>query len=145
MYEPPFFAGVSLAPHLAELRSLLADGKNDEAMRYNLASVIGLPVGAVEEMARASWWPAMVAVAPTLVYDHAVTHEIAVDPNWRSRWAGVTVPALVCSGDQSPGMAEAADAVTAALPNATRLTLPEQGHRPAPDAIVPVLVEFLRS
>lgn len=52
MYEPPFFAGMSLAAHLAELRSLLADGKNDEAMRYNLISVIGLPVGAVEEMAR---------------------------------------------------------------------------------------------
>jgi pimeloyl-ACP methyl ester carboxylesterase len=146
LYEPPFFAGMSLAAHLAELRSLLADGRNDEAMRYNLISVIGLPVGAVEEMARASWWPAMVAVAPTLLYDHAATHEITVDPNWRKRWAEVTMPVLVCSGDQSfPGMAKAADAVAAALPNATRLTLPGQGHRPVPDAIVPVLAGFLRS
>jgi pimeloyl-ACP methyl ester carboxylesterase len=143
LYEPPFFVGLSLAAHLAELRSLLADGKNDEAMRYNLTAVMGMPAGAVQEMARASWWPAMVAVAPTLVYDHAATHEIGVDPDWRGRWAGVTVPALVCSGDQSPVMIEAADAVAAALPNATRRTLPGQGHRPAPDAIVPVLAEFL--
>jgi pimeloyl-ACP methyl ester carboxylesterase len=146
LYEPPFFAGTSLAVHLTTLRCLLADGKNDEAMRYNLTSVIGLPARAVEEMARAPWWTAMVAAAPTLVYDHAATHEINVDPDWRRRWAGVTVPALVCSGDRSfPGMIEAADAVAAALPNATRCTLPGQGHRPAPDAIAPVLAAFLRS
>jgi len=146
LYEPPFFAGMSFAAHLAALRSLLADGKNDEAMRYNLTSVIGLPAEAVDEMARAPWWAAMVAAAPTLVYDHAATHEINVDPDWRRRWAAVTAPAIVCSGGQSfPGMIEAADAVAAALPNASRRTLPGQGHRPAPDAIVPVLVEFLRS
>ena len=146
LYEPPFFAGMSFAAHLAALRSLLADGKNDEAMRYNLTSVIGLPAEAVNEMARAPWWAAMVAAAPTLVYDHAATHEINVNPDWRRRWAAVTVPAIVCSGGQSfPGMIQAADAVAAALPHASRRTLPGQGHRPAPDAIVPVLVEFLRS
>ncbi len=146
LYEPPFFAGTSLTAHLATLRSLLADGNDDEAMRYNLTAVIGLLAGAVDEMARAPWWAAMVAVAPTLVYDHAATHEINVDPDWRGRWAAVTVPAIVCSGDQTfPGMPEAADAVAAALPNASRRTLPGQGHRSAPEAMVQVLLEFLRS
>src|SRR6266511_4359079 len=64
LYEPPFFAGVDFTAHLA-------DGNNDEAMRYNLTSVIGLPAGVVDELARAPWWAAMVAAAPTLVYDHA--------------------------------------------------------------------------
>jgi pimeloyl-ACP methyl ester carboxylesterase len=97
-------------------------------------------------MAQAPWWAAMVAAAPTLVYDHAATHEINLDPDWRGRWAKVAVPTIVCSGDQSfPGLAEAADAVAAALPNASRRTLPGQGHRPAPEAMVPVLVEFLSS
>ena len=146
LYEPPFFAGRSLAPQLAALHSLLADGKNLEAMRYNLTSVIGLPLCVVDEMARAPWWAAMVAVAPTLVYDHAATHEINVDPDWRGRWAGVTVPTIVCSGDHTfPGLPEAADAVAAALPNASRRTLSGQGHRPAPEALVPVLGEFLRA
>jgi pimeloyl-ACP methyl ester carboxylesterase len=145
LYEPPFLAGADYTAHLAALRSLLAEGKNDEAMRYNLSSVIGLPAGGVDEMARAPWWAAMVAVAPTLVYDHAATHEISVDPDWRARWAAVTMPAIVCSGDQTfPGMPEAADAVAAALPNASRRILPGQGHRPAPEAMVPVLLEFLR-
>jgi pimeloyl-ACP methyl ester carboxylesterase len=104
-----------------------------------------LPAEAVDEMARAPWWAAMVAAAPTLVYDHAATHEINLDPDWRARWATVTVPTIVCSGDQTfPGLPEAADAVAAALPNASRRTLPGQSHRPEPEAMVPVLVEFLR-
>ena len=41
-----------------------------------------------------------------------------------------------------PGIAALA---AAALPNASRRTLPGQGHRPAPEAMVPVLLEFLRS
>jgi pimeloyl-ACP methyl ester carboxylesterase len=144
LYEPPFFAGQSLAAHLDALRPMLADGKHDEAMRYNLTSLIGLPADVVDGMAQAPWWPAMVAAAPTLLYDHTATDEISVDPDWRRRWAGVTVPALVCSGDQTfPGMPEAADAVAAALPNASRRILPGQGHRPAAEALVPVLLEFL--
>jgi pimeloyl-ACP methyl ester carboxylesterase len=146
LYEPPFFAGRSFTAHLAALRSLLADGKNEEAMRYNLTSVIGLPAEVVEGMAQAPWWAAMVTAAPTLVYDHAATDEINLDPDWRGRWAKVTVPTIVCSGDQTfPGLPEAADLVAAALPKASRRTLPGQGHRPAPEALVPVLVEFLRS
>lgn len=146
LYEPPFFAGLDLTEQLAKLRALLAAGNNDEAMRYNLTSVIGLPAAAVDEMAKSPSWGATIAAAPTLIYDHTATNEITTDPDWHGRWAGVTVPTLVCSGDQSfPGMAEAADAVAAALPNACRRSLPGQGHRPAAEAIVPVLLEFLRS
>jgi pimeloyl-ACP methyl ester carboxylesterase len=144
LYEPPFFAGLDLTEHLATLRALLADGKNDEAMRYNLTSIIGLPAAVVDEMATAPAWAARIAVAPTLVYEHTATQAITMDPDWRGRWAAVTVPALVCSGDQSfPGMVEAADAVAAALPSASRRSVPGQGHRPAPDSFVPVLAEFL--
>jgi len=145
LYEPPFFAGSDLTEDLAELHSLLAEGKNEEAMRYSLTSVIGLPEGVVDEMTQAPSWSARVAVAPTLVYDHAATHEINVDPDWRKRWADVMVTTLVCSGDRTfPGIPEAADAVAVALPNASRRTVSGQGHKPAPEAIVPVLVELLR-
>jgi pimeloyl-ACP methyl ester carboxylesterase len=61
LYEPPFFAGHSFTTHLAALRSLLATGRNDEAMRYNLTSVVGLPAEVVDGMAQAPWWAAMVA------------------------------------------------------------------------------------
>ncbi|MEV7011179.1 alpha/beta hydrolase [Streptosporangium sp. NPDC051022] len=145
LYEPPLFAGADHAERLATLRSLSAAGKNDEAMRYNLTAVIGVPSEVVDGMAQGPGWADMVAVAPTLVYDLAAVHEINVDPDWAGRWASITVPAIVYSGDQTfPGMPEAADAVAAALPGATRRVLPGQGHGPAPEALAPVLLEFLR-
>ncbi|MFI7534053.1 alpha/beta fold hydrolase [Streptosporangium sp. NPDC049376] len=145
LYEPPLFAGADHTEHLAALRALLAKGENDEAMRYNLTSVIGVPAEVVDGMAQSTGWAEMVSVAPTLVYDLAGVHEINVDPDWAGRWSSVTVPTVVYSGDQTfPGLPEAADAVAAALPNATRRVLPGQGHGPAPEAITPVLLEFLR-
>jgi pimeloyl-ACP methyl ester carboxylesterase len=48
LYEPPFFAGLSFTTHLDALRLLLADGNNDQAMRYNLTTVIGMPAEAVD-------------------------------------------------------------------------------------------------
>jgi pimeloyl-ACP methyl ester carboxylesterase len=145
LYEPPFFAGTGHAEHLARLRELLDDGRLDDAMRYNLSTVIGVPDAAVEDMAGQAWWPAMTAVAPTLLYDLSAVHDVDVDPDWRARWADVSVPVTVLSGDRTfPGLTQAADAVAVALPNARRRVLEGQGHGPTPDAIVPVLVELLR-
>ncbi|WP_424528747.1 alpha/beta fold hydrolase [Sphaerisporangium viridialbum] len=145
LYEPPLFAGADHSEHLATLHSLLAAGKNDEAMRYNLNAVIGIPSDAVDGMAQAPGWAEMVAVAPTLVYDLTAVHEINIDPDWAGRWASITASTIVYSGDRTfPGLPEAADMVATALPNATRRILPGQGHGPTPEAIVPVLLEFLR-
>ena len=146
LYEPPYFAGSNGTEHIATLERMLNAGQLDEATRYNMTAIIGLPAEAVEEMAQAPWWPGLVAVAPTLVYDHKASHDIETDPDWRSRWAAVTVPTIVYSGNQTfPGLPEAADAVAAALPNAQRHVLSGQDHGPAPEAIVPELVRFLRS
>jgi pimeloyl-ACP methyl ester carboxylesterase len=146
LYEPPLFPGAHQAEHLAALRSLLDAGDNDAAMRYNMTSVIGVPADVVAGMTHSPHWPAMTAVAPTLVYDLAALHEINIDPDWSARWATVAVPTIVYSGAETfPGLPEAADAVAAALPKADRRILPGQGHGPAPEAIVPALAEFLRS
>jgi pimeloyl-ACP methyl ester carboxylesterase len=145
LYEPPFFAGVDHKDKLDRLRELLAAGDNDGALRYNMTSVIGVPAAVVDGMAGSPGWPGLVAVAPTLPYDLDAVEAVNQDPDWVARWRGVTVPAVVYSGDRTfPGMPEAADAVAAALPNARRQVLPGQDHGPAPEAIVPVLVDFLR-
>jgi pimeloyl-ACP methyl ester carboxylesterase len=146
LYEPPYFAGSDGREQIATLQRMLDAGQYDQATRYNLTAIIGLPGEAVDQMAQAPWWPGLVAVAPTLVYDHQASHDIETDPDWRARWASVTVPTMVYSGDQTfPGLPEAADAVAAALPNAQRRVLPGQDHGPAPEVIVPELVRFLRS
>lgn len=146
LYEPPVMPGVDLTDGVATLRRLVAEGKHDEAMRYNLTTLIGLPAEAVAGMAQAPSWPLMIATAPTLVYDIAAVNDVNLDPDWTKRWADVTVPTIVCSGDQtSPFLTSAADATAAALPKASRRVLPGQTHSPAPDVLVPVLVEFLRA
>jgi len=146
LYEPPYFAGSDGREHIATLQQMLDRDRREEATRYNMTAIIGLPAEAVDQMSQAPWWPGLVAVAPTLVYDHKASHDIETDPDWRTRWATVTVPTIVYSGDQTfPGLPEAADSVAAALPNAKRHVLPGQDHRPAAEAIVPELVTFLRS
>ena len=138
LYEPPYFAGSDGTEHITTLERMLNAGQLDEATRYNMTAIIGLPAEAVEEMAQAPWWPGLVAVAPTLVYDHKASHDIETDPDWRSRWATVTVPTVVYSGDQTfPGLPEAADAVAAALPNAQRhlLSAKTTGPRPGPSCL----------
>jgi pimeloyl-ACP methyl ester carboxylesterase len=146
LYEPPYFAGSDGREHIAALQRMLEEGEYDKATRYNMTAIIGLPDEAVDQMAEAPWWPGLVAVAPTLVYDHQASHDIETDPDWRARWARVTVPTVVYSGDQTfPGLPEAADAVAAALPSAQRRVLAGQDHGPAPEMIVPELVSFLRS
>jgi pimeloyl-ACP methyl ester carboxylesterase len=146
LYEPPYFAGSDGREHIATLQRMLEQGQHDKATRYNMTAIIGLPDEAVDQMSKAPWWPGLVAAAPTLVYDHQVSHDIETDPDWRARWAQVTVPTVVYSGDQTfPGLPEAADAVAAALSNAQRRVLAGQDHGPAPEVIVPELVRFLRS
>jgi pimeloyl-ACP methyl ester carboxylesterase len=145
LYEPPFFAGADNKEQLDRLRELLAAGDDDGAMRHNMTNVIRVPAQVVDGMAASPGWPGMVAVAPTLPYDLDAVEDVNQDPDWAGRWAGITVPSIVYSGDRTfPGMPEAADAVAAALPNARRQVLPGQDHGPAPEAIVPALVDFLR-
>lgn len=146
LYEPPFFAGVDYSAHLEQLRSLIADDDNDAAMRYYMGTVIGVPAGVVDGMTGEPSWPRLASVAPTLPYDLGAVNDIDLDPDWGKRWAAVTVPTMVYSGDQTfPGLPECADAVTAALPNAHRRIIPGQGHGPAADVMAPILLEFLRS
>ncbi len=95
-HRGPQFVKSTLAPRdstpAPRSGRMLNAGQFDEATRYNMTAIIGLPAEAVDEMAQAPWWPGFVAVAPTLVYDHKASHDIETDPDWRSRWAAVTVP-----------------------------------------------------
>ncbi len=119
LYEPPYFAGSDRTEQITTLERMLNAGQLEEATRYNLTALIGLPATAVEEIAQAPWWPGLVAVAPTLVYDHKASHDIETDPDWRTRWAAVTVPTVVYSGDQT-------------FPECPRPPTPSQPHCLAP-------------
>jgi hypothetical protein len=58
--------------------------------------------------------------------------------------AKVAVPALVMNGSASEGfMYDTASALAKAMPAAQHRTLKDQTHAVSPEAIAPVLVEFL--
>jgi pimeloyl-ACP methyl ester carboxylesterase len=60
--------------------------------------------------------------------------------------AGVTVPALVITGEQSPPfLRNAAQATAQTMPNGRLAVLPGQGHDLDPDATAPAMAEFLAS
>jgi pimeloyl-ACP methyl ester carboxylesterase len=56
LYEPPYFAGSDGTEHITTLERMLDAGQLDEATRYNMTAIIGLPAEAVDEMAQAPWW-----------------------------------------------------------------------------------------
>jgi pimeloyl-ACP methyl ester carboxylesterase len=91
-------------------------------------------------------WSKLKAVAHTLPYDGAIVRENQRGkPLPASRWASVTIPALVMDGGNSPAwMLHANRAFASVLPNAQYRTLKGQTHMLKPKAHAPVLVEFFR-
>ena len=45
LYEPPYFAGSDGTEHITTLERMLNAGQLDEATRYNMTAIIGLPAG----------------------------------------------------------------------------------------------------
>ncbi len=93
-------------------------------------------------MRKAPFWRDTEAVAHTLVYDAQIMGCGNALP--AERLSTVTTPALIIDGGASPAwIRNAAQAVTNALPNATRSTLPDQMHDVEQTALAPVVAEFL--
>ena len=91
-------------------------------------------------------WLKLKAVAHTLPYDGAVVRDNQRGkPLPASRWASVTIPALVMDGGNSPAwMRHANRSLASVLPNARYQTLQGQTHMLKPKAHAPILVEFFR-
>jgi pimeloyl-ACP methyl ester carboxylesterase len=91
-------------------------------------------------------WSKLKAVAHTLPYDGAIMRDNQRGkPLPPSRWASVTIPALVMDGGNSPAwMHQANRALANELPNAQYRTLEGQTHMLKPKAHAPTLVEFFK-
>jgi pimeloyl-ACP methyl ester carboxylesterase len=91
-------------------------------------------------------WLKLKAVAHTLPYDGAIVRDNQRGkPLPASRWASVTIPALVMDGGNSPAwMRHANRSLASVLPNAQYRTLKGQTHMLKPKAHAPMLVEFFK-
>jgi hypothetical protein len=145
LWEPPFMVDPD-APrrqreYLAQLIKLLDAGRRGDAMALFMKS-IGLPEAMIDGMRNAPIWPGMEAIAHTLAYDATVMGDSMVPTDLVS---SVKAPTLVLDGSVTGAWAaDAAQALTAALPNPRRHTLEGQTHNVAWEVLAPVLREFFK-
>lgn len=110
-----------------------------------MAAALQIPEEYFVGMRESPSWAGWESVAHTLAYDGRIVRDtMAGMPLPAGRWDSVTMPTLVMNGELSePFFATAARALVDALPDATYRTLPGQEHGLEPDALAPVLIEFL--
>ena len=93
------------------------------------------------QLRHAPFRPGLEAIAHTLAYDAAIIGDRSLPAGLL---AGVTVPALVITGEQSPPfLRNAAQAAAQTMPHGRLAVLPGQTHDLNPGAAAPVMAEFL--
>jgi pimeloyl-ACP methyl ester carboxylesterase len=148
LFEPPFHSGhddrlTRSRAYNTELTGLLADGRRGDALALFMDSV-GMPPEMVAQARNAPMWPALEALAPTLAYDSAVMDDARGGAVPEDLVRRVAVPALVLAGGDSPGwMRDTTRRVAGLLPAGTHRVLDGQTHDVAPEALAPVVAEFL--
>lgn len=140
LWDPPFMLD-SDAPrrhhdYVSRLTDLLDTGRRGEAMALFMTTV-GVPDQAINGMRTSPAWPAMEAIAPTLLYDATVMGDSTLPTGLA---ASVAAPTLILTGADSGAWAEAAaHALTAALPDSRHQVLADQTHAVAWDVLAPAL------
>ncbi|WP_437999009.1 alpha/beta hydrolase [Sorangium sp. So ce185] len=144
MYDPSYVHDeaekVTYGRLSQEVQRLLDNGKNKEAMRAFLKG-IGMPGVFVWLLPLFPGWKTMVALAPTLAYDIALTKDLPPV----ERAAQVAVPTQIIVGEKSPaGIHDVARQLTKAIPNARFERLAGQDHMVSAKALLPMLSRFLK-
>lgn len=152
LFEPPFVVDASRPPVPADfvthVGELVASGRRGDAVAYFFTDAVCVPGEFLAGMRASPSWAHMEALAHTLVYDVTVMGGTqAGKPLPAERWSTATASTLVLAGGASPPWLHAgARALGEVLPHAEHFTLEGQDHSVAvmaPQALVPVLVEFL--
>jgi pimeloyl-ACP methyl ester carboxylesterase len=144
LYEPPLILHGLRERMPSDLEQQLVElskaGKRSEATALFLTQGVGVPAAVVEQRKLDPSWAKLEALAHTLSYDARLT----ADPeSIVTRAASLRVPAALFDGGRSQAWLRAGvDTLSAALPAAPRVSLPEQTHDVDPLQLAPKLLEF---
>jgi pimeloyl-ACP methyl ester carboxylesterase len=128
------------AAYKERLRATLAEGRRGDAVELFLR-LTGLGEDMIQGARNSPMWPGMEAVAPSLAYDDTV---MAGGLLPRDRLAEISVPVLSLAGGASPAwMRDAARAVADTVPQGSYRVLEGQTHMVDPDALGPVLADYV--
>ncbi|MEV4617365.1 alpha/beta hydrolase [Asanoa sp. NPDC049573] len=142
VYEVPYLVDPAVRAawlsYVDELERLLSADRRGDAVAAFMR-LAGSGEAEITAARAAPVWPALEALAPTLAYDAACLGDGRVPTT------PLTQPVLVATGAADPFFTPAADALTEALPSATRLVLNHPGHVPDPTLLAPLLRDFYLS
>lgn len=146
--EPPYRVAGSPPPpddYIGTLQAFVADDDRAGLLAYFHTRVVGMPAEMLEPMKGTPMYAALLAMAPTLVYDG-----LALGGDDQSLpvelLAALTVPvlAVTSTGTAMPWMGQAAEQVAAAVPDGSFARLEGGFHEVPPAVLAPVLAEFYR-
>ncbi|HEX3742369.1 MAG TPA: alpha/beta hydrolase [Bryobacteraceae bacterium] len=149
LYEPGFIIDRTRerpAPEsLATIRSLLADGNPDAAVRLAMRESVGMSDGEIAALAAGRGWSRLLSVACAIPNDWMLWQE-----EFEARQvADLRTPTLLLLGSESPHwLRHSTEAIRAALPNAQLAMLPGQSHSAmisAPQMFAQAVIDFAGS
>jgi pimeloyl-ACP methyl ester carboxylesterase len=149
LYEPPLLIDghqnhETPQELLAEMESLVEEGKNEELLELFLIEVPKITPEELEELRTTPNWAAAVKSAPTNVREFEAVLDYEFDP---TQFGGLTIPTLLLSGSESPPFLQAAtDALADALPNCRQTVFDGEGHlamNSAPERYTDEVLGFL--
>jgi hypothetical protein len=142
VYEVPFVPEpmrAGAAGYTRGLAAALAADDRESALRLFFGRV-GVPDEAIEGMSRSPFWPASLAIAPTLAYDDAAMADSAI-PAGLVR--GLRIPVLGLAGEASPDFLRyGARGVAEAAAYGRFELVAGQTHAIEADAVTPHLTRF---
>ncbi len=143
VYEPPYFTsegGDGLwQVFVDKIQSLVDEGHPDLAVEEFIRHT-GTDFDA--GIKHSPWWPALVALAPTLPYDLTLTGDSVVPVQ---RLGSISAPTLALYGGASAAWAQTSTtAVAMAVQDGRQDVIEGQEHAVAPEFVAPTLVEFFR-
>jgi pimeloyl-ACP methyl ester carboxylesterase len=145
VFEPPFAVGDRPAGPVdlvEELRTQLDAGRRGEVVERFMTDAVGLPPQAVEQTRQSPAWPAIEALAHTILYDLQIMGDNR-PPD--AVLASITIPTLALGSTASPAwLQDAVTATAARVPGATSRLLDGSFHTVPPEDLAPALLEFFQ-
>lgn len=119
----------------ARLAGLVEADRRGDAVALFQTEGVGLPSEVVAQLRQAPFWPALKAMAHTLVYETEIVGDGSLPVELAS---SVAVPTLAIAGGESfPFMRETPSALAAVMPDARARVLEGQSHDIVPHALAP--------
>ncbi|MEW5797557.1 MAG: alpha/beta hydrolase [Bacteroidota bacterium] len=144
LYEPPYVyeknGSQPKIDHGATLKSLLAENKRGEMVKYFMVDMVGAPAFVAFIMKLMPAWKKLKAVAHTLPYDTAIMGDFTVPA---ARIAKIKNRTLIAGGGKSPStLHTAVQSVADVLPNKELRWLEGQTHNVNSQVLASVLIKF---